>query len=126
MWINQQILEREEKGKRALVIKYFISVAEVRIYYVARMISHPFQKCHVLQNYSTMAAMVSGLNTPPIRRLKRTWQQVGARGMASLESCERLFDSNKNFSNYRQVLATVQAPCVPFLGKRSSSTTDKC
>jgi son of sevenless len=63
-----------------------------------------------------MAALVSALNTPPIRRLKRTWQQVGGRAMASLENSEKLFDSNKNFNNYRQELSTVQSPCVPFLG----------
>lgn len=101
MWINQQILERDDSRKRAAVIKYFVSVAE---------------RCHVLQNYSTMAAMVSGLNTPPIRRLKRTWQQVGGRVMSSLEGSEKLFDSNKNFNNYRQELANIEAPCVPFLG----------
>jgi len=99
MWINQQILERDDSRKRAAVIKYFISVAE---------------RCHMLKNYSTMAALVSALNTPPIRRLKRTWQQVGGRVMASLESSEKLFDSNKNFNNYRQELSSVNVHCVPF------------
>jgi son of sevenless len=71
----------------------------------------------MMHNFSTMAALVSALNTPPIRRLKRTWEQVGARSIASLEMCERTFDSNKNFNNYRTTLAKIEPPCVPFLGR---------
>jgi son of sevenless-like protein len=64
-----------------------------------------------------MAAIVAGLNTPPIRRLKRTWEQVNGKFMQQLAACELTLDSNKNFTNYRTTLAKVSPPCVPFIGK---------
>jgi len=63
-----------------------------------------------------MIAIVSGLNTPPIRRLKRTWEQVSQRHMAQFGACEVTLDSNRNFNKYRSMLANVVPPCVPFIG----------
>jgi son of sevenless-like protein len=63
-----------------------------------------------------MIAITSGLNTPPIRRLKRTWEQVNQRCMAQFGACEMTIDSNKNFTKYRQLMASVTPPCVPFIG----------
>lgn len=65
-----------------------------------------------------MIAITSGLNTPPIRRLKRTWEQVNPRFMAQFGACEMTIDSNKNFTKYRQLMASVTPPCVPFIGKK--------
>ena len=64
-----------------------------------------------------MVAITSGLNTPPIRRLKRTWEIVNQRLMAQLATCEATIDSNKNFNNYRSTLARITPPCVPFIGE---------
>lgn len=64
-----------------------------------------------------MTAIVSGLNTPPIRRLKRTWEQVNARFMSQLGASESTIDTNKNFNNYRSTLAKISPPCVPFIGR---------
>ena len=63
-----------------------------------------------------MVAIISGLNTPPIRRLKRTWEQVNAKFMAVLSSCEATIDMDKNFANYRSTLASISPPAVPFIG----------
>ena len=63
-----------------------------------------------------MIAIVSGLNSPPIRRLKRTWDQINPRFMTMLGACEMTIDSNKNFSNYRSLLQRITPPCVPFVG----------
>jgi son of sevenless-like protein len=63
-----------------------------------------------------MIAITSGLNTPPIRRLKRTWEQVGQRHMAQFAACEATIDSKGNFKEYRRVMQTVNPPCVPFIG----------
>jgi son of sevenless len=67
-----------------------------------------------------MVAIISGLNNPPIRRLKRTWEQVNTKFMSLLGACEMTIDTGKNFANYRTTLAKVAPPCVPFIGKRSS------
>ncbi|KAI0754910.1 ras GEF [Daedaleopsis nitida] len=100
-WVAESVLAREDSQKRARVVKHFINVAD---------------RCRVLQNFSTMTAVISGLNTPPIRRLKRTWEQVNAKFMSQLKICESTIDTNKNFNNYRSLLARIQPPCVPFIG----------
>ncbi|KAI0766402.1 ras GEF [Trametes elegans] len=100
-WVAESVLAREDSQKRARVVKHFINLAD---------------RCRGLQNYSTMTAVISGLNTPPIRRLKRTWEQVNAKIMAQLKICESTIDTNKNFNNYRSLLARIQPPCVPFIG----------
>lgn len=67
-----------------------------------------------------MAALIAALNTPPIRRLKRTWEQVNPRLISLLDDLEKTLDSGKNFTGYRNLLAQVSLPCVPFIGERSS------
>ncbi|KAI6005367.1 ras guanine nucleotide exchange factor domain-containing protein [Pisolithus marmoratus] len=100
-WVADNVLSNEDSRKRATVIKQFILIAD---------------RCRSLHNYSSMVAIVSGLNSPPIRRLKRSWEQVNSRHMTQLNNCEMTIDSGKNFNNYRSTLAKVAPPCVPFIG----------
>ncbi|KAF9464143.1 ras guanine nucleotide exchange factor domain-containing protein [Collybia nuda] len=100
-WVAESVLSKEDSRKRANAVKQLILVAD---------------RCRTLNNFSTMIAITSGLNTPPIRRLKRTWEQVNQRCMAQFGACEMTIDSNKNFTKYRQLMASVTPPCVPFIG----------
>ncbi|KAH9480569.1 Cell division control protein 25 [Psilocybe cubensis] len=100
-WIVDCILSKEDPRRRAQVVKYLISVAD---------------RCRLLKNFSTMGAIISGLNTPPIRRLKKTWDQISQRYMAQFTACEVTVDSFKNFGRYRTLMASVTPPYVPFLG----------
>ncbi|KAF9534536.1 ras guanine nucleotide exchange factor domain-containing protein [Crepidotus variabilis] len=100
-WVADSILSKEDSRRRAQVIKHLIVIAD---------------RCRNLNNFSSMAAITSGLNTPPIRRLKRSWEQVNQRFMAQFEACNNVIDSNKNFTKYKQVLAHAAPPCVPFIG----------
>ncbi|KAH8114602.1 ras GEF [Phellopilus nigrolimitatus] len=100
-WVNSTILSKEDSRKRAALVKQFISVAD---------------RCRNLHNFSSMAAIISGLNSPPIRRLKRTWEQVNGRFMSQLGTCEMTLDSTKNFTNYKATLSQTNPPCIPFIG----------
>ncbi|KAG2034848.1 ras guanine nucleotide exchange factor domain-containing protein [Suillus americanus] len=97
-WVAYAILCKDEPRRRASIMKHFIS------------------RCRHIQNFSTMLAIVSGLNSSPIRRLKRSWEQVGTRYMSQLETCETTINSYKTFNVYRHALAKVSPPCVPFVG----------
>ena len=66
-----------------------------------------------------MIAIVSGLNSPPVRRLKRTWDQISQKFSGMLTACEMTIDIGKNFNNYRQLLQRITPPCVPFIGTLS-------
>ncbi|KAJ7644278.1 ras guanine nucleotide exchange factor domain-containing protein [Roridomyces roridus] len=100
-WVADCILSKEDSRRRAAAMKHLISVAD---------------RCRLMNNFSTMSAITAGLNTPPIRRLKRTWEQVNARYMAQFHACEMTILSEKNFKQYRQVMTSVVPPCVPFIG----------
>ncbi|KAF9485897.1 ras GEF [Pholiota conissans] len=107
-WVADCVLSKEDSRKRAHIVKHLINVAD---------------RCRGLNNFSTMIAITSGLNTPPIRRLKRTWEQVNQRFMAMFGACEMTIDSNKNFTKYRSLMASVTPPCVPFIGVFLSTLT---
>ncbi|KAJ7459684.1 ras guanine nucleotide exchange factor domain-containing protein [Mycena latifolia] len=101
LWVAESVLSKEDSRRRAGAVKHLISVAD---------------RCRTLNNFSTMAAITAGLNTPPIRRLKRTWEQVNQRYMAQFGACEMTIDSNKNFTKYRSMMTSAIPPCVPFIG----------
>ncbi|KAM6494104.1 Ras guanine nucleotide exchange factor domain containing protein [Amanita muscaria] len=100
-WVAESILSKEDSRKRGTIVKHLITVAD---------------RCRTLNNFSSMIAITSGLNTPPIRRLKRTWEQVNQRTMAQFAACEATIDSKGHFREYRRMMQTVNPPCVPFIG----------
>lgn len=100
-WVAEMILTQLDVKKRVVVIKHFVLVAD---------------KCRALNNYSTLTSIISALGTAPIHRLKRTWDQVPAKTLATLESMRRLMGSTKNFGEYRESLHLANPPCIPFFG----------
>jgi son of sevenless-like protein len=75
------------------------------------------QHCKALNNFSTMAAIMAGLNSTPIRRLKRTREQLGGKTLALMDELDKTLDSGKNFAAYRESLKLITPPCIPFLGE---------
>jgi len=70
-----------------------------------------------MNNFSSMAAIIAGLNAAPVDRLKRTKELLSAKTLAMKEDLDKTMDSSKNFANYKEMLKTINPPCVPFLGK---------
>lgn len=62
-------------------------------------------------------AILAGLNSSPIHRLKRTKDLLPSRTKTLLEELKGLMDPGQNFSSYRNRLRSIDPPCVPFLGK---------
>ncbi|KAH7925881.1 ras GEF [Leucogyrophana mollusca] len=100
-WVAHTVLQKDDPRRRAAVLRHFITIAD---------------RCRHLQNFSTMLAIVSGLNSSPIRRLQRSWGLVNAKLMSQLEACETIYNSYRNFNVYRSALAKVSPPCIPFIG----------
>ncbi|KAF0428186.1 ras GEF [Gigaspora margarita] len=100
-WVAESILNQKEIKKRCALIKHFVAVAD---------------KCRQLNNFNSLTAIISGLNSAPIHRLKRTWEMVNARTIQTLDNLNRIMNSTKNFNDYREMLHSVNPPCVPFLG----------
>jgi len=130
-WVAEMILAQADVRKRVVVIKHFISVADVRTFSpsfwglplwpaLANHVAY-YQKCKALNNFSTLTSIISALGTAPIARLKRTWDQIPQRTQAVLESMRRLMASTRNFGEYREALHAANPPCIPFFGELQHS-----
>lgn len=69
-----------------------------------------------MNNYNTLMAIRSALDSTSIARLKKTWDHLSSKYKAMWEPIHRATDSQRNFAEYRQRLKTTIAPCLPFLG----------
>ncbi|SCZ89388.1 BZ3500_MvSof-1268-A1-R1_Chr9g10391 [Microbotryum saponariae] len=105
-WVTETILLQEDLKKRASIVKHFILVAE---------------RCFTLNNFSTLIHIIAGLNSTPIHRLRRTWEQVSQKSIYQLGVMNNVMRPDKNYKEYREQLRQVAPPCVPFLDL--SSTT---
>lgn len=74
------------------------------------------QELRNLNNFSSMAGVVAGLNSAPITRLKRTKELLSAKTASLKANLDATLDSSKNFANYKDMLKTINPPCVPFFG----------
>jgi len=100
-WVTDSILSQAEIKKRCAIIKHWVQVAE---------------KCRILNNFNTCMAILSAFDNSAIGRLKRTWDSVSARTMQTLAYIRKLMGANKNFNEYREIIHSVNPPCIPFLG----------
>ncbi|KAI8086523.1 ras guanine nucleotide exchange factor domain-containing protein [Halteromyces radiatus] len=100
-WISDSILREQEPKRRAQMLKFWIKVGDC---------------CLQMNNYNTLMAIRSALDSTSIRRLKRSWDHLSTKYKAMLEPIYRATDSSRNFAEYRARLKTAVAPCLPFLG----------
>ncbi|KAI8979345.1 hypothetical protein BDF20DRAFT_1000679 [Mycotypha africana] len=88
--IESDILSQPDASGRAQLINHWIKVAS---------------KCLEWRNYQTLKAIVSALGTPPIQRLKRSWQFVPKRAMALfIDHLRELMSEACNYGKYRETL----------------------
>lgn len=100
-WVAAMILSYSDPKKRAQAIKYFTNVAEY---------------CRQCNNFSSMMAIISALSSATIHRLKKTWELVPEKTNYFLQNMNRLMNSSRNFSEYRDILRLVSPPVIPFFG----------
>ncbi|KAF8208696.1 ras guanine nucleotide exchange factor domain-containing protein [Mycena galopus ATCC 62051] len=101
LWVAESILNKDDSRRRAGIIEQFIGVAD---------------HCRTLKNFSSLVAIMAGLNTPGIRRLTRTWAQVSPKAMAQFDACDAAISSDSGFLTYRRMIDFAVPPCVPFVG----------
>ncbi|ORY35356.1 hypothetical protein BCR39DRAFT_3332 [Naematelia encephala] len=100
-WVSVMCLSSKDVKQRATIMKYFIQTGiELRN----------------MNNFSSMAAIAAGLNAAPISRLKRTKELLSHKTLSLKADLDRTLDSTKNFQNYKEMLKTINPPCVPFFG----------
>ncbi|KAI7889673.1 ras guanine nucleotide exchange factor domain-containing protein [Mucor mucedo] len=100
-WVTQSILLPDEVKKRAIVVKYWAQVAD---------------HCRSMNNYNTCMAVLSAFDNSSIGRLKRTWMMSNRSTIQTLAQIRKLMGANRNFTEYRLIVHSVNPPCIPFLG----------
>ncbi|CAO3592692.1 unnamed protein product [Absidia cylindrospora] len=100
-WVTDAILSQPEAKKRVTLIKHWAQVAE---------------RCRQLNNFNTCMAILSAFDNSSVGRLKRTWEMVGARTNQTLAQIRKLMGANRNFTEYRAIIHSINPPCIPFLG----------
>ncbi|KAI8141357.1 ras guanine nucleotide exchange factor domain-containing protein [Fennellomyces sp. T-0311] len=100
-WVTGSILEHDEAKRRVVVIKHWAIVAD---------------RCRSLNNYNTCMAIFSAFDNSAVGRLRRTWEIVGNRTTQTLNYIRKLMGANRNFTEYREMIHSINPPCIPFLG----------
>ncbi|KAI9480901.1 MAG: ras guanine nucleotide exchange factor domain-containing protein [Benjaminiella poitrasii] len=118
-YIEHSVLLPQEASARAQLIHYWIKVAS---------------RCFDINNYQTLKAIVSALNTPPVQRLRRTWAYIPKKSLTKLETLNDIMSEANNYGHYREHMGMVSTmvvngksaqlirdehfarPTVPFLG----------
>ncbi|KAF0687178.1 Aste57867_21034 [Aphanomyces stellatus] len=94
------VLSEATPIERARVFCFFIDVAEISF--------------TAFQNFDTFIAIVSGLQSTPIFRLKITYSHISPAYIEKLQKLRTYTQSGSREMN--RVMKTVQPPCVPYLG----------
>jgi hypothetical protein len=99
--VTDTILQYEEAKRRAGVLKHWIKIA---------------QKCLELNNYDTLMAIISSINTSTIIRLTKTWDHISQKRQEVLKTLREIVEPTKNHAILRQRLHDTVPPCLPFVG----------
>ncbi|KAK2909839.1 ral guanine nucleotide dissociation stimulator-like 2 isoform X1 [Channa argus] len=75
--------------QRARLLEKWISVAE---------------ECRARKNFSSLYAIVSGLQSNPIHRLRKTWQDTDREAVRRYEELSEIFSEKDNYSHSRELL----------------------
>jgi len=88
--ISTVLIDSDAKNSaRARVISAWIDIA---------------QELRVLKNFSSLKAIVSGLQSNPVFRLKKAWQSVSRDKLEVFEELARIFSENNNAEAQRELL----------------------
>uniref|UniRef100_A0A8V5H7Y6 Uncharacterized protein n=1 Tax=Melopsittacus undulatus TaxID=13146 RepID=A0A8V5H7Y6_MELUD len=99
-WVGTELLLCEALGKRAQLLKKLIKIAAI---------------CKQNQDMLSFYAIVIGLNNAAISRLRLTWEKLPGKFKNLFRKFENLTDPCRNHKMYREVLAKMKPPLIPFV-----------
>eukprot|EP00118_Oscarella_pearsei_P004571 m.19792 g.19792 ORF g.19792 m.19792 type:complete len:673 (+) comp27907_c0_seq1:228-2246(+) len=91
-WIQARVLSERTPSERAKSMSHFIAVA---------------QHLRNLDNFNTLVAVVGGLNSSALSRLKQTRQELSKNDKKLLKSLQDDVSSDGNYSHYRKELSSL-------------------
>ncbi|KAI8817620.1 ras guanine nucleotide exchange factor domain-containing protein [Fimicolochytrium jonesii] len=100
-WVATVVCSFVDRQKRTEALELFIKVAH---------------KCLEMCNFNTAMAILSGLNTTPVSRLKKTFAALPSRATTAYEDLEAKLSYKSNYKVYRELEHQAKAPMLPFFG----------
>ena len=70
----------------------------------------------VLQNYSSLMAILSALQSAELDRLKYTWERIPEEYNETFSDLKQIMNMSLNYRQYRDTLRKIKPPAVPYLG----------
>eukprot|EP01086_Lenisia_limosa_P012934 TRINITY_DN41627_c0_g1_i1.p1 TRINITY_DN41627_c0_g1~~TRINITY_DN41627_c0_g1_i1.p1 ORF type:complete len:611 (-),score=140.13 TRINITY_DN41627_c0_g1_i1:72-1637(-) len=101
LWVMQTILNEEKPSDRAVVVAKIIQVGE-----------HLLQ----LRDFHSLMAVIAGLMSSPIGRLKATWAALSKKSYQSFLELETILSPHHSYRAYRTLLNNGRFPSVPYIG----------
>ncbi|NXR57036.1 RPGFL factor, partial [Hippolais icterina] len=99
-WVGTELLLCEGLGKRAHLLKKLIKIAAI---------------CKQNQDMLSFYAIVIGLNNAAVSRLRLTWEKLPGKFKNLFRKFENLTVGERNHKTYREVLAKMKPPLIPFV-----------
>lgn len=99
--IQKIIVQNKDVKQRAAMIKHLVRTCV---------------ECKDLNNFSSMSAVCAGLAASSVQRLRKSWEPQSEKTMRDFAMLEALMSSTRNFQKHKEMLKTINPPCVPFLG----------
>ncbi|KAI9143512.1 ras guanine nucleotide exchange factor domain-containing protein [Paraphysoderma sedebokerense] len=104
-WVSKSILEVKNLKKRAERMEFFIDVGG----YLLEM-----------YNFSSLMALIAGLNSAAVQRLKHTKGELSARGKKKLSELEKVMHPENSYKAYRESLRSIEGKetnsKIPYIG----------
>ncbi|KAL6047941.1 cell division cycle-related protein [Balamuthia mandrillaris] len=100
-WVATEIISTANPKLRVEVLSRFIQVAMF---------------LRSMNNFHGVMQIYASLNLGCVQRLKTTWKMLPQKYIAALKEIEHMMDASGNYKNYRDRLAAVSPPLIPFQG----------
>ncbi|EFC44150.1 rasGEF domain-containing protein [Naegleria gruberi] len=101
-WVRNRILMETNPENRKKVYKRFLDI---------------MRELYLMNNFTSVMAISSGLNSAPISRLRAAKEGISKDDVQLIEDCGNLFQQNYSLMRKRlESLSIERSPCIPFTG----------
>ncbi|XP_031431041.1 rap guanine nucleotide exchange factor-like 1 [Clupea harengus] len=98
-WVATEILQCQSLPKRVQLLRKFIKIAAL---------------CKQQQDLLSFLAVVLGLDNPAVSRLRLTWEGLPGKFRKQFQQFESTADPSRNHKSYRDLMASLRPPLIPF------------